>query len=111
MIDLDAIAQLRGLPGDNGVDLLTELIDLFTEHAPATLTRLRAAVASGVAQDAARQAHALTGSSLTLGATAIVSLARRMEALAHDGSLDALPALADEIDTLLPPTIAALRAL
>lgn len=111
MIDPDAIAQIRGLRGDNGMDLLTELIDLFAENAPVTLTALRTAVAAGAAQDAVRQAHTLAGSSLTLGATGIVSLARRMEALGRAGSLDALPALADEAEALLPPTIAALRAL
>ncbi|MDO8834354.1 MAG: Hpt domain-containing protein [Vicinamibacterales bacterium] len=108
-IDRRALDQLRGLTGEAGSDLVNELVDLFESTSAETITDLRASVARGEAAAAARLAHSLAGSALTLGASGIASLARRMQDLASTARLDLLPALIDETEALLKPTLAGLR--
>jgi len=105
----DALSQLSGLNGDEGQDLIGDLIDMFASTTPALLEQLRAAAGAGTA-DAERHAHSLKGSAAALGAVGIAELARRIESLCRAGGhADALPLVA-RIAGALPQAIDRLRS-
>lgn len=108
-IDLRAIDQLLELSGDEDTGLLDEVIGVFAANAPDSVRRIREALTAGQLREASRHAHTLAGSALTLGASDVVALARRIEHGALDGQYDALAGVADEIEVLIAPTIEALR--
>lgn len=109
-LDLQALRQLEGLPGEQGGDLVSELIAMFASTAPDALRRLRAAALGQGADDAERVAHSLKGSAAMLGATGISRLARMIEALARGGRTREIGPLVNRIDASLAPTLERLRA-
>ena len=60
--------------------LFAELTTLFTEDAPRTVAELRTAIQASDAAEVARLAHALKGSSATLGASAMSATCAALEA-------------------------------
>ncbi len=81
------------------------LIDKFAESSAATVRDMRAAIASGNAQQVRELGHGLKGAALQLGATEAGAIARDIElapeGAAFGGSVDALEsALARAVDAL-----------
>jgi histidine phosphotransfer protein HptB len=95
------------LQANAGADFVLELVDTFAEEAPRLLAELRSALAAGAAERFRRAAHSLKSNSSTFGATRLATLARALELGGLPPDVDALDALAPEIDT----TLEALRAL
>jgi len=108
-IDAGALQQLDGFVGEQGGDLVSELIAMFASHTPQSIRQLRDAASGLGADDAERLAHSLKGSASELGATGIADLARAVEHLARDGRSGEIRPLVDEIDALLEPTLEHLR--
>ena len=109
-IDASAMEDLWGLEGETGADLVGELIDLFAANTPQVIRHMRDQIGTSLFRDTERLAHSLKTSALTLGAGRIAELARTIERAARDRQADVILPLVDQIDTLLEPTIARLRA-
>lgn len=87
--DFATIAALR----DEGDNLLTELIEIFTTEAPCQMTELERALAQQESAAAARIAHTLKGTAGVFGASMMESLAARIERSARRASFgDAIDA-------------------
>jgi HPt (histidine-containing phosphotransfer) domain-containing protein len=87
VIDQGVLAGLRELQQEGEPDLLDELIGAFLEDAPTRLAALREAATQEKAEDLGRAAHALKGSSGSLGAKRMVPICEELEALGRKGDL------------------------
>jgi signal transduction histidine kinase/CheY-like chemotaxis protein/putative methionine-R-sulfoxide reductase with GAF domain len=108
VLDPEALADLEA---GGGPELLTELIGLFGEDAPRAVARIRLAVEGGDAAELTRVAHALKGSSATLGARAMSVTCGALEAGGRAGrATDLAPTLA-ELERQTDDVMRALAAL
>ncbi len=86
--ELDAIYEMFG-------DDFTELADLFQTDSPKRIAALHDASAAGDTAKMASVAHALSGSTASIGATSLAALCKEFEIRAKAGQLDgAAPRLA-----------------
>jgi len=85
VIDVAVIDQLASITDARGLSVLRELLQAFLSAAPARLEAIDHAVAGGDLPGVAEQAHALTGSSASFGATGMASLCRLLRAAAAQG--------------------------
>lgn len=93
VVDPAVIDQLASITDAQGLSVLSELLQAFLAAAPARLEAIDNAVAHGDMPGVAEQAHALTGSSASFGATSMASLCRRLRAAAEQGDADATATL------------------
>ena len=102
VIDRAVLANLRLLQQEGKPSFLDHLIKVFLNDAPFRLATLREAIAREEAQAIEQQAHALMGSSASLGAHHMASVCAELETLARLGDLrhtqDMLTQLEDEFD-------------
>jgi HPt (histidine-containing phosphotransfer) domain-containing protein len=100
VLSLDS--TLANLGGD--AELLRELLDFFVEIAPQQLDELQAAVAAGDQASVQLQAHSMKGGAANVGVVRMMTIARDLELLARDGSLEGaeamVQALRDEFASL-----------
>ncbi len=96
---LDASAGLLSTGGDS--ELLDELVLIFIQMVPAQLAKMEAAVATGDATTARREAHSLKGAAGALGAVGIQNLATEIEDLAGQDSLETVKPLVTSIERLV----------
>ncbi|MCW8139479.1 MAG: response regulator [Planctomycetota bacterium] len=89
-IDWRVLDRLRFDAGA-GVDVATELTDLFLVDAPPMLAALEDAVARGDVPGAIRHAHGLKGSCASLGATTMAQRCHALETTARAGRRQDLP--------------------
>jgi two-component system sensor histidine kinase/response regulator len=78
-LDPDTLAELRTLLPDVGADALLEVFQLFLDDIPQRLHTLKQAVQDGDRGRVGRAAHTLCGSSGSIGAKKLSSLARSLE--------------------------------
>jgi len=101
-VDPEVIAGIRELQGEDGVDLLTELIDMFARDVPRRLADLRRAVEGDDTVAVLNGAHSLKGSSASLGATHLAVLCGQLEQCGRtrrlDGAADLLADVAREFE-------------
>ena len=71
VIDASAIESLQEIAGEDAVEFLVEVIDLFLEDSAAQLGDLRHAAENGDRSEAARKAHTLKSASANVGAVAL----------------------------------------
>jgi len=83
IIDPAVIASLRELGGEDDPGLLTELIDMFLDDAPARMAEMRRALDEGDIDGIARAAHALKSSSANMGAMLFSKLCKEVEEMAR----------------------------
>ena len=107
VLDASALARLRKLGGEK---LLSEMIALFLQHAPARLAAARAGNSGGDARAVERAAHSLTSTAANLGAVRVQRLARRVEELAGGGDLASAAQLLPDLEEELARAAALLRA-
>jgi signal transduction histidine kinase/CheY-like chemotaxis protein len=101
----DRLATLRRLEETSGKKIVEEVKASFVERGTQSLETIRNALAISDRVRVAAAAHSLVGSSGLLGATGLAGLARDVEILAGQGSLDAcaarLPALEQEMQAVI----------
>jgi two-component system, sensor histidine kinase and response regulator len=89
---------------DGDLDLLRELVELFTEEAPRMLARIEEAIKHGSASDLEKASHKIKGSVLQFSAHAATAIALELEENARLGSIagaeELLKKLRHEIDRL-----------
>jgi CheY-like chemotaxis protein/HPt (histidine-containing phosphotransfer) domain-containing protein len=109
LLDQSMIAELRAMPASDGLTMLQELVDLFLEGAPARLEQISQSLADPA--ELAFHAHSLKSMSLSLGATRLIKLAQKLEALGDSGSLEGAKDLLEELQTAFAQTKAQLLPL
>ena len=107
-LDRAMLDDLRRL-SRNGEDVLGMLVEIFLRDTPGRLDTLRAAVARGDCDTAARTAHIIRGASGYLGASVMLSLSESIETAARMGSLLGLDASVEQIEAEYERVAAALR--
>jgi HPt (histidine-containing phosphotransfer) domain-containing protein len=86
-VDLGMLNSLAEAQGDEEPDLVVELIDLFLADAPRRVAVMREALANSDEALLERAAHALKGSSSTLGAVQVADTCAELELSARAVSL------------------------
>jgi HPt (histidine-containing phosphotransfer) domain-containing protein len=105
-----ALEPMRGLEGESGGDLVTELVELFERQLPETVAVLEAAVTRGSRSALARAAHQLRGFALTVGAARLTRLTSELERSADELSEEAAAAAVASLAACYRETAAALRS-
>jgi HPt (histidine-containing phosphotransfer) domain-containing protein len=75
-IDMKVFSELQA---NAGADFVTELVETFLEEVPLMIDAMRAALATGDANQFRRTAHSLKTNGLTFGAMAMSAQARELE--------------------------------
>ena len=109
-LDMETIAVLKELGGDDDPELFNEIVDLFLEDTPTRLRALQAAAAEGDARAVEETAHALKSSCGNLGALLLADLCRELETRGRSRELGAVPSLVERSSTEFQNVAAALRA-
>ena len=102
LLDQNILAELREMPPADGVSIVRELVDLFLESAPQTISHLKEA-----AKDPSKlafHAHALKSMSLNLGARRVVEISQRLEERARFGEVEEAENLLAELDAAFAQT-------
>ncbi len=86
---------LEHFEGD--VEFLKDIVDMFHEHCPAMLEAIESAVAASDPDALCMEAHAFKGAVAILGDEQTHSLARQLEYLGRDGSVEGAPALLEQL--------------
>lgn len=79
---------LKELGSDMGASFFPQLLETFEHDAVEHIAVLRSAVAAGEAGQLRREAHALKGSSLTIGAQGMADICQRLESLGAAQSVE-----------------------
>ena len=90
-------ATLRELEKLGGATFVGQMIDVFFEHVPGQLARMRGEGAEAVAE-IEQAAHSVKSSARAVGADALQQVAERLESLAREGRASELPALVREAE-------------
>ncbi len=88
-LDPEAMQRLQRLGGD---PFVCKMINVFLEYSEKRIGEAQAAAAGGEWAAVAKAMHALKSSAGNIGACRVQALAERIEALAEQGSSEALPA-------------------
>jgi HPt (histidine-containing phosphotransfer) domain-containing protein len=80
-LDARVIQELKDLQRPGGGDMFRELVGIFLAEIPARITGIRDAIRRRDVEAMASEAHRLKGSSQQMGATALVQLCNRIEAV------------------------------
>jgi HPt (histidine-containing phosphotransfer) domain-containing protein len=110
LIDVRMLTRLAALPGADGRNLATELVDSYVDQAPLNLERLEAALAGDDLPLVRRNAHMLRGSALMLGATVFAEHLHDLELKAEHGDRAAAVLALEVVQAQWPATAAALSA-
>jgi two-component system, sensor histidine kinase and response regulator len=85
---------LKEIVSDLGATFFPRLLEIFRQDAIEHLAALRSSIASGETTQLSREAHALKGASLTIGAKGMAVICKQLENLGTSQSLErALAAL------------------
>lgn len=88
-LDAETLAGLRALDPTGGDSVVREIAAIYLEDTPARLRELEEAAVSGNADRFIRAAHALKGSSASLGMTGMRLAAEQAESAARASGLTA----------------------
>ena len=108
-IDSESLAELRGLPGEDGEELLPRIIEMFLEDAPKAMIDLDGALAAGDARAVVRIAHTVKGCGAYFGAHRFQELCNAMEQAGKAGDLEPVADLLSQTGHELQRVIAALE--
>jgi HPt (histidine-containing phosphotransfer) domain-containing protein len=87
LLDPAAFERLKSIGGDDPA-FLADLISTFLEESPALVANLRKAAEAGDLDALRRSAHSLKSNSAEFGATALSGLARELEEMARNRTLE-----------------------
>jgi CheY-like chemotaxis protein len=88
IIDIALLRELCGDIGEDSLEVLTELIDIFLTDTPEQLKQLQQAIAEGDHDKTVHLAHTLKSTSATLGARNFSELCRILEIAGQEGQLE-----------------------
>ncbi|MGQ9804615.1 MAG: PAS domain S-box protein [Chlorobiales bacterium] len=108
LLDPNAIQILSELSEQTGRNLISEIIDLFFEHAPVQLKRLSDAISEQNFKQASMTAHRLKGASLNVGAKRVAELCQSLEDAAQNNIL--LLDAWEELQSVFPETLRLLKS-
>jgi signal transduction histidine kinase/CheY-like chemotaxis protein len=94
----DSPVDLRQIEEFGDQDFITKLLQAFYAEANIILRRMREAEPQEAGIVLARAAHALKGSSGTVGAHRLLAVCLQLETAAHEHDLAAVPGLLDELE-------------
>jgi two-component system, sensor histidine kinase and response regulator len=97
-IDLAVLAGLRQLQQQGEPDVLNRLIEVFLSDVPPRLAAMQEALARGETDVVEQEAHALLGSSASLGARHMASICAELETLGNSGDLRHASALLSQLE-------------
>lgn len=111
ILDAEAIQNLRSL-GDEMEDdsFLKEVVEIYLTDTPKRIAEIRESLAAADATKLNRAAHSIKGSSANLGATKVISTAKRIEEKSKT-SLDNLTDDIAELEAVFAEAKTALEAL
>ncbi|MFQ5814381.1 MAG: Hpt domain-containing protein [Anaerolineae bacterium] len=110
-IDPAALEEFRAVMGEDGAELVAELIDTFVEDASRLLADMREAVAREDADALERAAHGLKGSSATLAALGLSDLCQELEDMGRAGTLEGAVEIVAQVETEYEKVKVALEAM
>jgi HPt (histidine-containing phosphotransfer) domain-containing protein len=99
VVDTVALEGLRALRRPGQPDPVARLVDIFIDETETRLARLGDAVARRDLAETHRLAHAQKGSSGTIGANEMRSIAQRLEVTARAGSTERIDELMQALDS------------
>ena len=103
--------QVRVLASAAGKEAVTPILDAFWQSNDELLAQLKAAIAQGDADAAAKVAHALKGSAGNLGANAVAETSKRIEFAAKASDLETARAASEALPGQIEGSKAAFEAL
>lgn len=107
VLDVSRLESLVEEIGDR--DLVAQAVQAFLDEQPERLANIRVAMAGGEPDQVRDMAHALGSPAAMLGAVAIRSATKAMQAAATEGRLDKLPALYEAVLDAAHRTEAAMK--
>ena len=111
ILDLDVIAGLRELGGEDDPGLLLELVGIFLEDAPHHVREIVAGFEGADLERVKRASHTLKSSAANMGAMSLSGLARSIESTAKSADMDLLRELSSALSEVYGETADALGAL
>ncbi len=97
VIDPQAIANLRALNPDDNDEFLREIAGIFLEDTPIRIAELDQSLLAGDLTKFTRAAHSIKGSSSNLGASALRSVAEKLEFQARTQGLTEVQTLVAQL--------------
>lgn len=85
-VDMELLSAFEELQSDDGSDLIVELIDLYLQDLPQRVTIIRQAAIATEWVSLKRAAHALKGSSSSLGIRQVAEICHKLEWLDRQDS-------------------------
>lgn len=95
LLNLETVRELMAVEARSGKPFVARLLESFATEARAALERMRACARAGDTERVAREAHRLTGSSGSIGASRLCGECRALERTAREGKREALEARID----------------
>ena len=98
-LDMDVIATLRELGGEDDPELFNELVQLFLDDTPSRMQELWSAFESGDPEAMERAAHALKSSAANLGAMQLSKYFKELESAGRSKDLEPVGSLLESSRT------------
>ncbi|MGA8400941.1 MAG: response regulator, partial [Stellaceae bacterium] len=111
VIDAEAIARIRAIPGNGGASLFERVVAQFTDTAPALAATIRAQCEADDSDALWRTAHSLKSSAAALGAGRLSQRCAEIEAVAKGRGAGPVRDLLDALDADLAAAQNGLREL
>ncbi|MDX1521284.1 MAG: response regulator, partial [Anaerolineae bacterium] len=87
-IDMAVLDEFEQMMGEDGAEMVMELIDIFLEETPELLESLQMGLKQDSPEQVRKAAHSLKSSAANLGAVNLSSLCRNLESSGRAGLLD-----------------------
>ena len=87
-VDLSVLQEFKTLMGDDGDEIVIEVIDLFLSDTPEKLVKMQQAIAHADSEELRKAAHSLKSSSAGVGATGLSALCQELETIGHSGKIN-----------------------
>ncbi len=99
VIDAQILQELKDMAGDDGDEMVAELIDSYLEDAALKPQEIRRAIDRDDAEYLRDSAHALKSLSATIGAVSLAEVCTRLEAIGRSGTTSNACTLLKKLDT------------
>ncbi|MGB6301847.1 MAG: response regulator [Rivularia sp. (in: cyanobacteria)] len=99
VIDTQILQELKDMAGDDGDEMLAELIDSYLEDAAPKLQEIRRAIDKYDAEYLRNSAHTLRSLSVTIGAVLLARVCTELETIGRSGTTSNTSTLLKQLDT------------